>query len=487
MFNKKIRDTTLTSDLANDYFTISGDSFAGDRSFISTLRALLHKRCRGENVFFAVCSRGTSQLLDIAGLQPQSVFNAFSPIPDERNSLKLLNLTGTQESNALAFSLYDDPTRGFSATNPDYPEAKDLRAFVKNRGKLNARFYISKSKREAVVLCENLTLPAYHLLQSLTPRLFPYFFEDTPLETDELALLDALTLRTATEYERVLALLASHIDFREHTIRKIVGDFEQSGRREEIQRTQNEIDRCRSEINNLNERYTLFLAKIDDLNIRLAGQEMALASASDGSELIDYFLCNRNIDPVRVNGRSIMFTVKTFLESFDPEQFRTYSQNPRSCLYEGYRLCGKFADIENRRKMLNAIFSDEPLLRVRICSNYMLDLRGSSSCCRLYDYGNGFMDYVPNPHIHHFACLGNYARYINQALQRGDVIGAIEQCVASAKSLNLAESSTVRYFLNDVFNSTHNIIRLPDGRDVTPGEALDYLNSLEEKKEESNV
>lgn len=474
------------SNIANEFFSIGGDTFINDCSFLSTMRALLHKRCNGSEVLFGHRGFNTTGM-STTQLEPKQVFDVIWSVPFGENRLQICNLTGTTEDNAATFALYDDPDRGFSAQYPDYVEAKDLRLFVQNRGKLNARFYISERFKDTLVICEDLSLPTYHLLQSLTPRLFPQFFVDSPLDNEELALLDSLTYRTATEYERLIAILANRIDLRSHLIKTIIGDFEKSSRREEIKRTKKEIEDYRDEINQLESRYAYYIAAIDELNYKLSGQEMALESASDGSELIDYFICNRNINPTGVEGRRLSFTVKTFFEFFDPELFRTYAQNPNSCLYMGYEFSGEFSNVEDRKRMINAIFSDTPILKVKVCSNYTLDLRGQVTARRFYDYGNDFIDYVPNPHIHHFACLGNYASYINRALQDGNIVTAIEQCIASAKSLNLSESHTTRYFLDDVFTSTHNIIRLPDGREVTPGNALKYLKSLDEKKEEANV
>lgn len=488
MFSKKIQGTPLTTDLVSDYFTIKGSYFSGDVSFVATLRALLHERCCREEVTLFIHSDSVLGLTTIPDLPPERLFAHFSSIlPCDGNALNVVNLTGSQEEVEYAFSLFDNSENGFSAIYPDYPEAKDLGAFVRNRARLNARFYVNKDGKRATIVCDNLALPTYHFLQSLTPRLLPHFFENAPLDEEEFSLLDSLTFRTAVKYEERLAVLADRIDFREYAVRKVIGDFEREGRREEIRRTEENIARLRAEMEGHRDRYRDCLARIYDMNFRLAGQEIALRSASSSSELIDYIIHNRNITPLRTSGRVFLFAVKTFLESFDPEQFRTYSQNIHSFLYEGYECSGRFEDMESRKKMLEAIFSDEPTLKVKICSNYSLDLRGSCSCNVMFCYGDEFSDYIPNPHIHYFACLGNYAVYIDRALQKGDTIGAIEQCVASAKSLNLAEAPTVRKFLSDVFNSHHKIIRLPDGRDVTPEEALDYLNSLEKEEGESNV
>lgn len=488
MFNKKIRETPLVRGIANEFFQIQGDHFNDDRSFLATLRALLHRRApQGAAVLLSVRSFNSFGYNGHTFTNPAGVFTRISPVPYGANVLSIRYLTGSPDDNAAVLNIYDNAEFGFTKTFPNFHEAKDLQVFVQNRGKLNARFYINEQDKETLIVCEGLTLCNFHLLQSLTPRLFPWFFSDIPLDEVEGSLLDALTFRNATEYERILSLLTDRIDFREHMIKNVIGDFDKIGRREEMQRTKGQIEDYRHEIENLNRRYQEYLTILDDLNIRLIGQEMALEAASDGSELIDYFVCNRNLMPVRVQGRKMEFTVKTFFEIFDPEQYNTYIRKTNSFLYTGYEYLPQFKDIAVRRKMLDAIFSDEPILKVKMCANYIIDLRGEASAYRYYEYGDEFIDHIPNPHIQHFACLGNYRSYINRMIRDGNLVGAIEQCMASAKSLNFAEAHTVRYFLNDVFNSTHRIIRLPDGRDVTPVEALEYLNSLDAKKEDENV
>lgn len=481
MFNKRIRENPLTQGIANDFFKIQGDAFNDDRSFLATLRGLLYRRSRDAAVSLSLRSadvRGFKGYTDAA-----DIFRRITPTPLGANNLVIRYLVGTADDYVHVFRMYDS---GFCAANPGFHEAQDLRLFVLKRGKLEARFYINEGAQETLVLCSGLTLANFHLLQSITPRLLPWFFTEIPLDEIEAALLDSLTFRSAAEYERLIALLAQKIDFRDYAIKKIIGDFDQIGRREEMQRTQGEIDQCRNELQSMQRRYRQYLDKLDELNIRLSGQEIALASASEGSELADYFSCNRNLMPTLARNRTLEFTVKTFFESFDPEQYDTYIRKETSHLYQGYNYPMQFNAPEVRRKMLDAIFADNPVLKVKMCSNYIIDLRGHCSAHQYYDYGDDFIDYVPNPHIQNFACLGNYRPYINRAIQDGNLIAAIEQCIASAKSLNLAEAPTVRHFLNGIFNSRHKIMRLPDGRDATPLEALDYLNSLDAAKEENN-
>ena len=140
----------------------------------------------------------------------------------------------------------------------------------------------------------------------------------------------------------------------------------------------------------------------------------------------------------------------------------------------------------NTKKLLDAIFGDEPVLRVKICAYYDMDVRGDVDSMRRYRFQPNCNDYMPNPHLNHYNCLGNHRRYINDRLTDGDVVGAIEQCIASAKSLNIGEGATMEYFLHDLFQTSRKIIELPDHTSVNPSEALKWLKDQESKQKEES-
>ena len=71
-------------------------------------------------------------------------------------------------------------------------------------------------------------------------------------------------------------------------------------------------------------------------------------------------------------------------------------------------------------------------------------------------------------------------RVVTDYLQRGDTIGAINACIASAKSININESgATFIPFMKQVFTTSKKCILLPNGEHVTPAKALELLKEEE--------
>ena len=92
---------------------------------------------------------------------------------------------------------------------------------------------------------------------------------------------------------------------------------------------------------------------------------------------------------------------------------------------------------------------------------------------------------MPNTHIDRFSCMGSYQNTINRMLKENDYISAIEQCVASCKSLNFADSTVMSEFMCRMYglqghtNVNNRCLELPNGQIVTPKEAADWLREQE--------
>ena len=84
-----------------------------------------------------------------------------------------------------------------------------------------------------------------------------------------------------------------------------------------------------------------------------------------------------------------------------------------------------------------------------------------------------------SPHIQNHACMGGYVETINILLADRNYIGAIEQCVASCKSLNFTDTTVMGEFMKTMWQSPIKCVELPDGRVVSAAEAIKWLDQQE--------
>ena len=132
--------------------------------------------------------------------------------------------------------------------------------------------------------------------------------------------------------------------------------------------------------------------------------------------------------------------------------------------------------------MTEIFVKENPRLRIKVCAAYRFALEGNVSPCGHHDFSFEFADCIPNTHIDAFNCMGNYSRTINNLLMDRNYIGAIEQCIASCKSLNWGDSPVMGEFMRAMWGTNgynNRCIELPDWRIVKPAEAIEWLELQE--------
>ena len=484
MFSKPLCDITLAGDLAERVFhNIRCDSFNGDETFQATLRALLLPRVGKDEI---VVTRSTANF-EAAAIRTAGLFAVVNASIGsfDRGCLHICSVGSSREEDRLAmFECLDDQEKGFVASFPKFMEMVDIRRFVTDV--MNARFYINEETKTTVVYVDKLNMKKWHFLQVFIPRYFLWYFKEAPYTEEEKVLLMSLGNRSSSNYERLIEEAAARFDLRSYLIDEVVGGIERRSREAQLENIDRNISEARQEINHLMERYSSWLDRLDDLNVRRIGVIDIINNATDDSELVEYFKMNKSLEPLSSNDTRLEFIVKTLLDSWDPELFESMVNKDTSSLYRGYGIgIDAFKPVETRRKFFNAIFSDEPKLRIKLCGYYRLDMRGDSTSREGYHYPRSCHDRLPNPHLQKFNCLGNHRRVINDYLRKGDAVSAIEQCIASCKSLNLTEPQTFTYFFEKLFNTQENVIELPDHSSVSPEQALEWLIAQETDKEET--
>lgn len=484
MFSKNINYLTLTSEIANELFpNIFGDCYRNDASFVATLRALVAPRMSKDDTIclrVRVINPRESYLRDYSETDK---INYLSDHCIDNNTILVCGFNSASENNrSTALATIDE---SFTRVYPKFVELKDLSAFVAKQA--NMRFYINEEDRSVAVFVDNLNLRLYHYVQSLVSRLLPWYFKDKPLEDQERELVKSLIQKTATGYERMIEDFASKYDFRGKKIEKMLGGFETAAKRQYLSNVESSLNNIESQIERNVSQYRDFIRQREGKLLEKAGLIAQINAGSNNSEISDYFICNKHLDPIAVNSTQLEFIVSCYLENFDVEMYDRISSNFDGYMYYDYDVTNEvFEDVKIRKKFMDAIFCDEPLLKIKTCAHYLIDLTGYVEAHSSYHYPPEYNDMLPNMHIHRHSCLGNQRPLIEEALRNGDYIGAIEQCVCSAKSINVGESATFPCVLKALFASgAKKIIELPDGTSCSPTEALRWLEAQENNTEVS--
>jgi hypothetical protein len=193
---------------------------------------------------------------------------------------------------------------------------------------LPALFYIDESAKRTVIFMDYCDIKRIHALQMMIPKYLPWLFADNPLTPEEAMLLKSLGNKKADEYERLIEQFAKMFDVRSEMIKTRLDGFENvyekikiNEIRQSIEIQEKEYQQCLISIRNV-------LNTIQEKQIYLAGLECKInESSGSGSEIMEYFLCNKNLSVISVNGTQIEFVVHGYADIFDEEAADRYISN----------------------------------------------------------------------------------------------------------------------------------------------------------------
>lgn len=488
MFRSAIRNTPLTSEVAHSLFpNIKAEPpFEDDVSFLATLRALLHNRIPKDEsallltrevfVSHAQLSRDTSEML---------VRRCLSCYAEDelsgKGNIMLLDLSVTSDDAPVCIRAF---LENFSNLYHGWQRLEKINAFF--QGAFVADCYINPTEKSVLLLCHNLDLKKYHYLQVATLAFLPWYFDpEQGISQQEMSLLQALRQTSSSEYIEQINKIASLFDFRSAHIRNTLNGFEIRYEREELARVNGWISECDRTIDRYNRAIGDQLSAKRDHMIRALGLQAKIDGyGEEDSELMEYFLCNKKLHLERVVDSRMHFACSDYLSYFDREVADRAISNTRSFVYRRNDDHGEIG-ISNAdmKVLLHEIFvNEEPRLRIKFCAAYNFDIRRNVQADTSHAFDSNLSDCMPNPHIDRHACIGDYERVINDALRQGNYVTAIEQCVASCKSLNWGDGPVMSEFMDTMWGKNrknNRCIELPDGTVVGPKGAVEWLKAQE--------
>jgi len=470
MFNKGIYGVTLASEAADRLFSNTTASNAPDQSFLATMRALFRKRlpeCESAQLTCNAVNRTAGELSYATTADCMSWFlpSAFRyPSPSEFN----IHIVHTTQPDAGAKMLEIVKANAGSGKRhlSNYTRRDDLHVFYAR--KVNALFYTDDAEQNTVIFVDKMELKHFHVLQMMIPKYLPLLFAGDPLTETEIVLLKSTGNKSAVEYETLIEGFAKELDIRAEIIRSKLAGFETVFERIRA-------DELRKEINRYQDDYEQYLSMMRDISSKiqeskytLAGLECAINMQSEDSELMEYFMCNKNLSIIKVVGTAIEFVVHGYADVYDVDAFEQYVGNHEGYMYSHLNPAVTKPQME---KLYRAIFGDCKY-KLRICAAYTADMRTGLRGVSSYVFPPESRTYLHNPHIQNHGCIGSYAGRFQEYMQKRDYVGAIDQAVVSARNLNFYDSAVIGRLAEDLSRTSISCIEKSDGTLLTPREAI---------------
>lgn len=486
VFNTCISATPFTTEEANASFSnITGLSYKNDVSFVSTLRALLASRISDdERIGFRVVTDTESLrgLMSYSADIRKTITNICrgNSYLTESGQITVVNVScGNPDDNAEIFKFL---RQEFEKAYVGFHRIEKVTDFY--RKAFNVDCYINPELKSSVIFVDRLDYKKFHYLQVATLVFLPWYFNpEDGLTDDEKALIQSLRETTHENYCDCLNKFARQQDFRGAKIRRLLAGFETTTDRNLCEKVKGEVLSLDNQIRMLNQQISELFASRENKCVQLLGLQQKIAQNNGESEIMDYFLCNQHLVLDFVTGQTIRFGVKGYLEYFDKDAAEAAINNRSSFVYSVPHLSDM--DEEGMKKLMTEIFvADNPMLKIKSCAGYQINLNGNVSPVEDYDFGYEYSGYMPNPHINNYSCMGNYTQIINDLLMNRDYLGAIEQCIASCASLNWNDPTVMESFMKRIWQGGSRCIELPNGDVVASKEAIRWLDAQEIRQDE---
>lgn len=480
MFGNIIMNTPFTDDIANTACDhIDGGVFSNDTSFLATARALLLPRIpEGETLTIDI-GRKSFRKSQIENANVDIAIDALLPMK-EHNRLSIMELGRNAEDSDFCIDFVIE----------HISEQRNVRRIEKVTQFYEKVFkcacFVDEEIKQTYLFTEQLNMRTWHYLQCGILAYLPWYFKkEDGISKEEMDLIESLRSNKPDKYTECLAVIAKSHDFRSEYTRKALIGLETRIERSELERIRSLIERMDNEVREYEEYIADKMRNIQEQNIRLMGLEYKIRKDEEegiDSEIMKYFLRNKRLYLRSYNDFSFMFDAKDYLMFWDEDLARNTIDNIRSFAYNpGTRVDVPYSQ-EEMKKLLEEIFIERNF-KIIFCGTYNFDLQNRSVRAQSHlGYGYEFNDSTPNPHLDQYRCLGDYEKAINAFLRNNDYIGAIEQCVASVRSLNFGDGAVMQEFFRRWYGIADygypinmRCIELPDGEVVDPEGAINYL------------
>ena len=476
MFRIAIESTELSSNISDNIFPrITGSIYDYDATFLSTLRALLPSRMEEEDyVHLDIISDGYSERTVKSTPANEMVRNLIDGNEVEDGTIILYNLIRSQSDNYACLELLKS---SFVENFHGWHRVEKFTDFF--RKTFYSIAFINPEKKSVVMFTDGMDIRRFHYIQCAIPAILPWYFDPAKGLTElERALIESLRQTDAEQYKSLIGKFALQYDFRGANIRALLKGFETQQEEKQKERLSQQIRDLEHSIRRYSDEIASAISRKREKNIMLLGIiEKISQSEEKGSEIMEFFLQNDRFDIVSTYGDELTFTVKDYLEFFDPDMASSVINKNNSYIYDYARNY----DRSDVKRLLEAIFVNRTI-KLRFCAAYKIGLSGRVDGISGYDFDSNrsFEGYMPNPHIQGYGCIGDFRVPIQQFLDRFEYIGAIHQCAASCKNLNIADTTVMERFMRNLFSDNcEACLELPDGTVVKPGQAIDWINAQE--------
>lgn len=466
MFIDRINNLTLCSEEAAEVFpNIKALWEQPDNSFLATLRAIMPKRMAPTDILRFGLERHTADAGFLEMTLKKKIQAVLRAAVTEKHCLVVISLDGKDHS------LFDAIKTRVTEVYTSLKLLPVVSQYLSQHGCQKASF-VSEADRIAVVIGTAISLSDWHYIQSVLPKLLPWYFAEYTESDSDTAILRTLTKKDPREYITAMERVAIGLDMRALLVSRKLDGLQREFLQVRIDTSTRKIEGIEREIEKLNKSISQMIAEKFEEQIILMG----LNNMNDPKdlELTEFFTHNKALHIIKAEKGIVEYVATGYLNSYDPEFLDSCLNNSKSYFHDNY--AGAIISANDTIKLIKAVFNPNPMCKIKVYAAFELRLGGSLEPIKNYEFPLWLNTYMPHPHLDAMACLGGNSQYINEAMSKQDYIIAISQTMAATRNIYFGDNSAVKHLLSRLRTEDPVCIEMRTGEIVRPSEAVKMLN-----------
>ena len=421
-----------------------------DKTFISNLRYFLCDRIpNGENI--VLCELSERQPY---GECKDAARRRIEYDCQDGNRVIIYQVHSEEYRNAMFEVLEEKGLR----------EIKNVEQYYKKS--FPAKCFVDDERRISIIATRRLNVHYYHMLSQSVPVILPWYFQGyKPSETD-MELLKSLQEDTDEHYLKILEEKAAPFNFKEEYTRSALEGYERNFDSRKIRTVQRDIDNIKNVINDYERELANRIRELRQREIELFAYENH-AETTEVNEFQRFMLANKDVELIESNEGGVTVGIRTHLMLWEETEYKTISE------YEGSSLNAGFAEPRKAKRVLDHIFEEQDV-KVRMYGVFHINL-DSPDYSGAISRGNGAnvveefkeesssMNYMGNPHLEEYACMGGYRKDLRTYTAKYDLISAVDICRRSVQTLNFKDTAVMNH-VGRYFQTSRRVFETPDGK-----------------------
>ena len=344
----------------------------------------------------------------------------------------------------------------------------DVEAYITARFRRIIKIFISTEERTVYVWSDLYDNEFYNILACFVPRMFPWYFKDMPLTSEEQAVISSIVDGSIPDTKRLIEQILDTPEAKAMYKRRNVENVLKNIYASKITLLEANKKSLEDKIHGLYEEISSSYAKLREAEATLFGYNNLQNNINESTDEFGLEAIIQNPKVTFFGGRE---NDSSILNVSIHNKLCNWDEDTAKAIYNN-----KYSIVNHYNSPLHAtqvyaeafrrIFIEESV-KLNMYADFIIDLSTTRvrGWCDLNDNKTVF----PNPHLNHYNCLGTYEMYMKQALQKMDLQYVIDLCMSVTGNINLNDSHVLKAFVSDLFGPYKNnkCLELNDGTQIS--------------------